>query len=70
MFATNEALRDALATDARAIVSLGAFAQDQTMWCAVGGSRCRPAILVTAGAHADETSGLIAAGGLLSRLRT
>lgn len=57
----------AVATDVR---DLGRTTGDLPIWCAVGGGSRPPPILVTAGAHADETSGPLAAVQLLRDLAT
>ena len=52
----NEAVREALGRAARTVIELGRSLLGRPIWCAEGGGIKGPAILVTAGAHADETS--------------
>lgn len=50
------------------VIAAGPF--DLPVFCAVGGGEREPAVLITAGSHADETSGMIVAATLLDALST
>lgn len=50
------------------VIAAGPF--DLPVFCAVGGGEREPAVLITAGSHADETSGMKAAATLLDTLST
>lgn len=63
-------LQDALSRWATAVEVITAGPFGIPVLCAVGGGKQEPPILITAGAHADETSGTHAAVTLLSNLET
>lgn len=50
------------------MIAVGPF--DLPVFCAVGGGEREPAVLITAGSHADETSGMVTASRLLDMLST
>lgn len=50
------------------VLSIGPFGLP--VYCAIGGGQSEPAVLITAGSHADETSGMQAAATLMEYLDT
>jgi len=67
---SNDELLGSLRRWAQAVEVLTAGPFGLPVLCAVGGGTREPAILITAGAHADETSGMYTAGTLLDHLET
>jgi hypothetical protein len=66
----NQAVYETLARSARQVWSLGTTVFNLPIWCAEGGGNKLPAILITAGTHADEPSSMIAAAHVFEHLQT
>lgn len=66
----NQAVYETLTRSARRVWVLGTTVFDLPIWCAEGGGTRSPAILITAGAHADEPSSMIAAAHVFEHIQT